>query len=309
MDDYSEDAVCNSVMDEIEEDALCNDAFDRFERQRDFQSRLIHQSGGALDRNAEGRFKFDLQPYVDRQSERMGVRERHFQTTMRQTGNFVDRPQLVPALQDGLRRAINRVLESDMDDQDRLYFTIASDRLTSNFQGWGLSAGGWRAGGQRLDALFNRLADALNSNEQFEMDDTFQVSITRVRHTPQGSGGSKRKKKPGHRPLSVLKVKKDSVIQIKNEDNLCCARAIVTAKAKLDQHPEWNNIRQGRKKQKELAIKLHRQAGVQPGRCGYEELAKFQESLPDYRLILVDADKAFHRKAFSPPGPNEIILL
>ena len=309
MDDSSQDAVCNAVMDEMEEDAMCNSVFDRFERQRSFQSRLIHQSGGAVDRNVEGQFEFDLQPYVDRNSERMGVRERHFRTTMRQTGNFVDRPQLVPALQDGLRRAMDRVLEGDMDDQDRLYFTIASDRLTSNFQGWGLRAGEWRAGGERLNALFNRLADALNSNEQFEMDDTFQVSITRVRHAPRGSGGSKRKKKPGHRPLSVLKVKKDSVIQIKNEDNLCCARAIVTAKAKLDNHPEWNNIRQGRKKQKELALKLHRQAGVRAGPCGYEELTKFQECLSDYRIILVDADRAFDRRAFSPPGKPEIILL
>ena len=133
----------------------------------------------------------------------------------------------------------------------------------------------------------------------------FQVSITRVCHAPIGSG-IKRKLKPGHRPTSVLKVKKQSIIRIQNSDNLCCARAIVTAKAKIENHPQYVSIRHGRQKQKELAVRLHRQASVRQGPCGYDELVKFQECLPEYRLILADADRAFHRKAFSPPGAPEI---
>ncbi|MCP4339606.1 MAG: hypothetical protein GY799_12120 [Desulfobulbaceae bacterium] len=34
-------------------------------------------------------------------------------------------------------------------------------------------------------------------------------------------------------------------ISIKNEDNTCCARAIITAKANLDNDPKWNSIRLG----------------------------------------------------------------
>ena len=160
-----------------EEDALCNEAMDNFERQRAFQSRLIQQSGGAMNTRSMGTFEFELEPYVDRRSNHMGVRERHFNTRLRQTGNFVDTPNLVPALQDGLRRAVNRVLATtpDLHDRDRLYFTLSSNRLTSNFQGWGLRAGEWREGGDRLDGLFNRLSQALNSNEQFEMDDSFSI--------------------------------------------------------------------------------------------------------------------------------------
>ena len=306
--DDSQDAICNQAMDQFEEDQLCNQVFDRFERQREFQSRLIQQSGGSLDRNTEGRFEFDLRPHVDRRSDRMGVRERHFESTMRQTGNFIDRPQLVPALQAGLTRAINRVLGSDMDDRDRLYFTVASNRLTSNFQGWGLTAREWRNGGNRVDTLFNRLSDALNSNENFEMNDTFQVSITRVRHAPRASG-SRRKLKPGHRPLAVLKRKKENVIQIQNKDCLCCARALVTAKARADNHPQWGYIRKGRKMQRSLAVQLHGKARVPLGECGYTELSKFQEYLEDYRIILVDADRGFACKAFAPPGKPEVVLL
>ena len=52
------------------------------------------------------------QPYVDRQSSRMGVRERHFQTRLRQTGTFIDDSNIVRALQEELRRAVDRVLST-----------------------------------------------------------------------------------------------------------------------------------------------------------------------------------------------------
>ena len=102
-----------------------------------------------MNTRSTGTFEFELEPYVDRRSNHMGVRERHFNTRLRQTGNFVDTPQLVPALQDGLRRAVNRVLATtpDLHDRDRLYFTLSSNRLTSNFQGWGYVLGnGEKAG-------------------------------------------------------------------------------------------------------------------------------------------------------------------
>ena len=303
----SQDAVLNQAMDEYEESMLLNAVYDRFERQRAFQSRLIQQSGGFIDRNQPGRFEFQLQPHQDRNSARMGVRERIFRNHTRQTGNFIDRPQLVPALQDGLARAINQVLENDM--ADRLYFTIGSNRLNHNFQGWGLTAGEWRNGGNQVDTIFNRLSNALNSNEQFEMNDSFDVTITRVRQAPRGSG-HKRKLKPGHRSTKVMKMTKKSIIPIKNSDELCCARAIVTAKARVDKHKHLKNIRQGYGRQRELALQLHRKAGVPEGNCGYAELVKFQQALPNYRLIVVYADNAYDRRAFSGPGVKlDLVLL
>ena len=165
-----DDLICDEILDDNDEDEVCLNVFDRFERQRAFQTKLLEQSEGSLDASV-GTFDFELQPYFDRQSSRLGVRERHFNTRLRQTGNYVDSPHVVHALQEGLRRAVNRVLTTtpNLHDQDRLYFTLSSNRLTSQFQGWGLRVGEWREGGARLDALFNRLAQALNSNEQFEM--------------------------------------------------------------------------------------------------------------------------------------------
>jgi len=84
-----EPLLCQEEMGDSEEDDLCNDLLDHFERQHAFQSQLLEQSGGALD-DAEGTFDFELDPYVDRLSSRMGVRERHFKTQLRQRGNFVE---------------------------------------------------------------------------------------------------------------------------------------------------------------------------------------------------------------------------
>jgi len=123
-----------------DEDEICEEVLDRFERQRAFQTNLLQQSGaGGLDANTEGVFEFELQPYVDRLSNRLGVRERHFNTQLRQRGNFIPHENIGQALEEGLRRAVNQVLTtSDLHDQDRLYFILASNRLHNNFQGWGL---------------------------------------------------------------------------------------------------------------------------------------------------------------------------
>ena len=294
-------------------DEICEEALDRFERQRAFQTHLLQQTGGGLDANAEGVLEFKLDPYVDRLSNRLGVRERHFNTQLHQRGNFIPNQSMTRALEEGLRRAVNQVLTTTtppLHDQDRLYFTIASNRLHNNFQGWGLRAGEWRQGGDRVEALFQRLAQALNSNEQFEMDDSFQVSITQVHHAPQGTG-KPRRTKPGHQPLRNLIPKKRSIIQIQNKDELCCARALVTAKAKVDQHPKWSSIRHGGKIQKELALLLHHEANVPFGPCGYDALTQFSTapSLAGYQILLVDADRSFHITTFGPLQDKQLILL
>ena len=47
------------------------------------------------------------------------------------------------------------------------------------------------------------------------------------------------------RDVASYLTQKRCIIQIKNEDVLCCAWAIVTGRARLDHHPKWNHIRKG----------------------------------------------------------------
>ena len=106
-----------------------------------------------------------------------------------------------------------------------------------------------------------------------QMDDSFQLSFTHVR-VPMSSG-RKRKLKPGHSALTSFKKKKLSVLIIKNGDELCCTRAILAAKTRLDQHPNWDWFKRGRRIQAEHAIDLHHKMRVPRGSCGYDELRAF----------------------------------
>ena len=56
--------------------------------------------------------------------------------------------------------------------------------------------------------------------------------------------------------------KKKCVIPVKNRDDLCCARAIVTMKEQADNGSQYKNLRQGFHIQERLAKLLHRGAGV-----------------------------------------------
>jgi hypothetical protein len=64
--------------------------------------------------------------------------------------------------------------------------------------------------------------------------------------------------------------------------DMCCARAIVTAKAKIDGHEQWNSIRQSRRIQEELALELHIKARVPLHQCGIEDVKTFQRFLVGY---------------------------
>lgn len=67
-----------------------------------------------------------------------------------------------------------------------------------------------------------------------------EIEVIHVK-LPSGKGN----KKKCYVDLEKSLKEKKSFIKINNRDQLCCARAIVTAKARIDKHPKWNSIRKG----------------------------------------------------------------
>ena len=85
--------------------------------------------------------------------------------------------------------------------------------------------------------------------------------------------------------------KKGCIAQIKSDDEMCCSRAIIVAKAKFDKDPQYKSIVTWRETlQRRLAQDLHDAAGVPLGPCGIEEVKKFQDALPEYQLNVVSKD-------------------
>lgn len=162
------------------------------------------QIGGALDN--QGQFIFRLRPFVERRSQRMGVVERHFDVRVEQRGQFSQHQHVVTALNEGLHQAIRDLINQEgIRRDDRVYVNLSSQRLNYAYNYRGLRANEWIHGGARVDALLGQMASVLNSNEDFQMDDSFHLSFTHVRRPPRGSG-RKRKLKPGHKDPLNFKV-------------------------------------------------------------------------------------------------------
>ena len=80
---------------------------------------------------------------------------------------------------------------------------------------------------------------------------------------------------PGKRSQTKRNVLQES----QNKDDLCCARAIITIKERVDKGSHYQNLRRGRPIQECWAPLLHQEAGVPEGPCGFKELQKFQDYL------------------------------
>ncbi|XP_053406937.1 uncharacterized protein LOC128559427 [Mercenaria mercenaria] len=101
---------------------------------------------------------------------------------------------------------------------------------------------------------------------------------------------------------------KKCILRVQNRNNLCCARAIITAKARIDGHEKWNSIRQGSEIQRRLAEKLHNDAGVLPTQCGIAEIKIFQSFMTEYQIYVVSKEH-FNAIIFKGPEAEKKIYL
>ena len=134
-----------------------------------------------------------------------------------------------------------------------------------------------------------------------QLDDRLRVEITTVKDPGQGSGGRRKEATLGHVPLMTFLEKKQSVVRIRNQDELCCARAIVTMQAWTDEQPprrrtpevDFRSLKEGYPARTRLAKALHALARVPEGPCGLGALEQFQIVLPDYYIKVLSAELGF----------------
>ena len=113
-----------------------------------------------------------------------------------------------------LRRAIDREVQAQrLDDDDHVLFTMQHPAFLHAFQPFHVPVQEWCEQSQRVTLLLQKMAEKLNSNEQFHLDDRLRVQITTVRDPGQGSGRCK-EVTPGKVPLMKFLEKKTWVIPI-----------------------------------------------------------------------------------------------
>ena len=148
------------------------------------------------------------------------------------------------------------------------------------------------------ERVYSELERVIQSNQEFRLNDTVTIDINHVK-TPQGSG---RKKRTTYDINDYLK-QKNSIICINNTDDLCLARALVVARARIEKDPRYNQIRDSsRPLQRERAFDLHEAANVPLGPCGLNEVALFQRYLTNYQIIVVSGDH--NNSIIYPPKPT-----
>ncbi|CAC5393603.1 unnamed protein product [Mytilus coruscus] len=94
----------------------------------------------------------------------------------------------------------------------------------------------------------------------------------------------------------------------KNNDEICCARALVTAKANIVKHPKSEDIRKGRLIQKQLAIELHDKANIPLKTCNLEDITQFQRAMNAYQIHVV-SQQHFNGIIFQGPEAERKIYL
>ena len=136
------------------------------------------------------------------------------------------------------------------------------------------------------ERVFSQIERVVQSHQEFRLDESVIVDIVHV-ETPQGKG----KRKRDNIDLESYLESKRSVVRIRNNDDLCLARAIVVAIAKADGDKRYKLLtKHNRPAQEKAARELHRKAGVPLGPCGIPEVKQFQKHLPEYEINIVSMD-------------------
>lgn len=146
----------------------------------------------------------------------------------------------------------------------------------------------WLNGSEMSRAWLDCLAKQLNSSESFDATSgEFYAELLFYKNRSRGSGW--KKENPGYMSYEQMLKKKKCIVTIKNKDELCAARAIVTMKALADDDPHYQELRDGRWRQGMLAKKFHREVGVPEGQCGLQEMKQIQHQMPRYQIQVFEA--------------------
>ena len=190
----------------------------------------------------------------------------------------------ITSLHERLHEIFQQILDETVGGvppQDQIRFVLHSNQLDKPIRFPFMPA-------ERLttEHILAKFEQVIQSNQEFRLNDTVEINVIHV-SMPIGGKRSKRSEVNLGKHLE----KKRSVVRIRNDDDLCMVRALVVAKAKLDNDPQYKSIVDYRgTMQTRLARELHHNAGVPLEPCGIEQAKLFQAYLPEYQINIVSKE-------------------
>jgi hypothetical protein len=138
----------------------------------------------------------------------------------------------------------------------------------------------------------------VQSNHEFKLNDSVSVNIVHV-EMPNGGTGTKRREIN----LDKYLTNKRSIVRIQNTDDICLARALVVAIAKLENDEQYRTIINSKIStlQSRRAYELHEKCSVPLVQCGLSEIKQFQTHLAEYQINIVSKE---HQNSIIFSGPD-----
>ena len=215
----------------------------------------------------------------------------HYTTRFNNTVSDLDLVESYERTQDIFEHLLNDVTVG-MNEKDQVRFVLRSNQLDTPISLPFMPL--WQLTPERV---FSQIERVIQSNQDFRLNDTVVVDMIHVVE-PQGSG----------RRRTVLDIreflhKKGSIITISNNDDLCLARALAVAIAKIEKDPKYKSLIDHRTRaQEKKARELHALANVPLGPCGIPEVEMFQNHLANYEINIVSSDH--DNNIIYPPKPS-----
>ena len=137
------------------------------------------QEGGALAR--QGHFVFRLEPFRQRNARSYGITRTsyHLRVENPPEGFPEGHGNIVRAFEEGLADVIEDLTES-IPDHDRIQIYLSSNRLQSAHTSANVTVGDWRDPLSGARRILDQISKMLNSNENFEVDDSLQLDVTHI---------------------------------------------------------------------------------------------------------------------------------
>ena len=245
------------------------------------------QTGGGKKRKSDGVAEseqdfYEIESVKKHNSKKFRMTATDYTIRFNNTVNDLDLTESHERVQKIFEHLLNDVTE-DMDERDQVRFVLRSTQLDTP-----ISIPFMPVLQLTPERVFSQIERVIQSNRDFRLNDTVTVDIVHV-EAPQGSGRSKR---------TTLNIKeylrnKKSVITIQNNDNLCLARALVVAIAKVENVPNYMNLlKPTRSTLEKKAKELHTAANVPLGPCGIPEVELFQKYFTNYEINIVSGNHA-----------------
>ena len=304
---------------DAEMNEICNHAYNRWEQSNEEEA--LNQAYDQFETQMGGStvvgplFKFKMVAIGKRRQWRNVVQRQNFNAELTQMREPISGDNIGLALTQALHDAIAKeLIRQQRPLHHWVNLAITANNFNHAYQTVNFTVGEFLNRSTRLDELLQKLAGKLNSNESFSPSQGLSIDVVFVKMPGKGKG--RKKNNPGQRCMQRENKRKQCIIPIKNTDDLCCARAIVTMRAHchryegVDGHRNWQNLKRGLPVQEKEAKELHQQAGVPEGPCGLQEFPKFQEALGcNYQLLIMARMHPFLLIFKGPSAPNQIRLL